>query len=384
MTCRFQTPTIVFLLLLTCSFAAAGEKIAGDKIAGENSSQRWSQEKAAAWQRQHGWLVGCNFSPSTAMNQLEMWQAGTFDPATIDRELAWAQSLGFNSVRVYLHDLLWQQDAQGFLSRMDKFLKIADKHGIKVMFVIFDSCWDPNPKLGKQQPPAPHTHNSRWVQSPGTEILKNSSPHEKELRAYVVGVVGRFRNDPRVAAWDVWNEPENTNDNSYGKLEPKNKAALVLPLLKKTFAWAREARPTQPLTSGVWRGSWSDPDRLDPIARVQLTRSDVISFHNYGNLDSLKASVQSLRQYNRPLLCSEYMSRGSHSTFNPNLGYLKQQGIAAYNWGLVDGKTQTIYPWDSWQKKYTAEPDLWFHDIFRDDGMPYRADEVEYIRGLTR
>lgn len=371
MTCRFQTTITILLLLLAGSAAATGET-------------RWSEEKAGAWHRQRGWLVGCNFSPSTAMNQLEMWQADTFDTATIDRELGWAKSIGFNSVRVYLHDLLWRQDAEGFLRRMDKFLQIADKHDINVMFVIFDSVWDPYPKLGKQQPPTPHLHNARWVQSPGAEILKNASKHEEELRKYVVGVVSRFRNDPRVVAWDVWNEPDNTNAIAYGKQEPKNKAALVLPLLKKTFDWAREARPTQPLTSGVWIGAWGDPDRLDPIARVQLSRSDIISFHNYGNLDSLKASVQSLRQYNRPLLCTEYMSRGNGSMFNPNLGYLKQEGIAAYNWGLVDGKTQTIYPWDSWQKKYTAEPKLWFHEIFRRDGTPYRKDEVEYIRGLTR
>ena len=311
MSCRFQIPLIVSLLLITCSLSFAADA-------------RWSADKAAAWHREHGWLVGCNFNPSTAMNQLEMWQADTFDPKTIDRELGWAQSLGFNSVRVYLHDLLWQQDAQGYLARMDKFLEIADKHGIKVMFVIFDSVWDPNPKLGKQQPPTPHVHNSRWLQSPSTEVLRNASKHEKTLREYVTGIVGHFRNDPRIVAWDVWNEPDNTNNNSYGKLEPENKAELVLPLLEKTFAWARAAKPTQPLTSGVWHSSWADPARLAPIPRVQLYQSDVISFHSYGNLAALKNAVKSLRQYKRPLLCTEYMARGNDSNFNPNLGYLKQ------------------------------------------------------------
>ncbi len=350
----------------------------------ENDTARWSEEKAAAWQREHGWLVGCNFSPSTAMNQLEMWQADTFDTATIDRELGWAQSIGFNSVRVYLHDLLWQRDADGFLKRIDAFLAIAAKHDIGVMFVLFDSCWDPNPKLGKQRPPTPHLHNSRWVQSPGADVLKNPAPHEAALRAYVVGVVGRFRDDPRVQVWDIWNEPDNTNGASYGKQEPANKPALVLPLLKKAFAWAREAKPSQPLTSGVWIGNWADANRLNPTERVQLQQSDVISFHNYGSLASLKQSVQNLRRYKRPLLCTEYMSRGNASLFDPNLGYMKQQGVAAYNWGLVDGKTQTIYPWDSWRKQYKSEPPLWFHDILRRDGTPYRAKEIEYLRSLTK
>ena len=114
---------------------------------------RWSVEKANDWAKQTGWLVGCNFIPSTAINELEMWQADTFDPKTIDRELGWAQGLGFNCVRVFLHDLPWQQDSKGFLDRMDQFLTLADKHHIKVMFVLFDSCWNPDPKLGKQ--PAP-------------------------------------------------------------------------------------------------------------------------------------------------------------------------------------------------------------------------------------
>lgn len=350
--------------------------------AADEAAARWPADKANQWLAARGWLSGCNFIPSTAINQLEMWQADTFDLATMDRELGWAAALGFNSMRVFLHDQLWTQDARGFLERMEKFLAVADKHRIGVMFVLFDSCWDPFPKLGKQRAPKPHVHNSGWVQSPGAAVLQDPSKHDA-LRAYVVGVVGHFRNDRRVHAWDVWNEPDNNNRSSYGALEPPNKAELVLPLLKKAFAWAREANPIQPLTSGVWIGNWADPAKLSPTERLQLESSDVISFHNYGPLDELKQCVQNLRRCNRPLLCTEYMSRGNGSTFDPHLGYLQEQNVAAYNWGLVDGKTQTIYPWDSWKKAYTAEPPLWFHDIFRRDGTPYRAQEVEYIRRVT-
>jgi hypothetical protein len=242
--------------------------------------------------------------------------------------------------------------------------------------------WDPRPHLGKQPAPKPHLHNSGWVQSPGAAVLIDPARHDA-LRDYVVGVVGHFADDARVDAWDIWNEPDNTNGNSYGRLEPKNKAELVLPLLEKTFTWCRDAKPSQPLTSAVWIGTWADPEKLGPTERVQLEQSDVISFHHYGKLDTLKQCVENLQRYGRPLLCTEYMARPVGSTFDPHLGYLKGQGVAAYNWGLVAGKTQTIYPWETWRKAYTAEPPVWFHDIFRPDGTAYDPAEVQYIRTET-
>ena len=348
----------------------------------EGTSQRWPEEKARAWQQKTGWLVGCNFLPSTAINQLEMFQAETFDLETIDRELGWAQSLGFNSVRVYLQDLLWEQDAPGFLKRLDQFLAVAHRHGIGVVFVLFDSCWDPFPKLGPQRAPKPHLHNSGWVQSPGAEVLLDPAK-QTALAGYVTGVIGHFRQDPRVHAWDVWNEPDNMNRPAYVDREPPNKVDLVVPLLKKAFVWARQAKPSQPLTSGVWIGTWPDPAKLSPTEQIQLSESDVISFHNYNNLASLKEAVENLSRYRRPMLCTEYMSRGNGSYFDPNLGYLKSRGVSAFNWGLVDGKSQTIYPWDSWTKSYDSEPALWFHDIFRRNGQPYRPQEVAYIQDIT-
>ena len=362
-----QRTVAVFL-----TFAVATHAFAG----------RWSEEQANAWQQKTGWLVGCNFLPSTAINQLEMWQADSFDLETIDRELGWAESIGFNSVRVYLHDLLWKQDPQGFLKRIDQFLQVADEHNLGVMFVLFDSCWDPFPSLGQQRDPKPHVHNSGWVQSPGAEVLKDPS-RQVALREYVLGVVGHFRNDPRILVWDVWNEPDNPNTSAYGTVELPDKAERVLPLLKKSFAWARQADPSQPLTSGIWIGTWPDPEKLSPTEQVQIDSSDVISFHNYADVGSLREAVRNLRRYHRPLLCTEYMSRGNGSTFEPHLGFLEAQGVSAYNWGLVSGKSQTIYPWDSWQKQYTAKPDLWFHDIFHPDGTPYRTKEVQFIRDVV-
>jgi hypothetical protein len=310
-----------------------------------------------------------------------MWQSDTFDPATIDRELGWAQGLGFTSVRVFLHHMAWDQDPDGLLRRMEQFLATADKHGIGVMFVPLDGVWDPFPAPGKQREPRPGLHNSGWVQSPGLAILKDPARHG-ELEGYIKGVIGHFRGDRRIHAWDMFNEPDNPNKSSYGKDEPANKPGLSLALLRKAYAWAREVDPAQPITSGVWTGDW-DEANLSPIARFQLEQSDIITFHDYSPLPKLKARVDSLRRYGRPILCTEYMARPNGSTFDPCLGYLREQRIGAYNWGFVDGKSQTIYPWDSWQQPYKTEPSVWFHDIFRTDGTAYDPGEVAYIRRVT-
>jgi hypothetical protein len=311
-----------------------------------------------------------------------MWQADTFDPTTIDQELAWAQNLGFNSVRVFLHHLLWDRDREGFLRRIEQFLHIAQQHRIGVVFVLLDGVWDPFPHLGKQHAPLPGLHNSGWVQSPGLTILKNPERHN-ELKDYVTGVVARFRFDQRIHAWDLFNEPDNPNRSSYGRLEPANKADLALALLQMVFMWARSVQPSQPLTAGVWAGDLSISEKLSPINRFMLEQSDVISFHNYKPLNQLVRDVESLQRYSRPILCTEYMARPTGSRFDPILRYLESKRIGAYNWGFVAGKTQTIYPWDSWRSPYPAEPAVWFHDLFRADGSPYDPSEISFIRRVT-
>jgi len=341
----------------------------------------WTTEKANDWYAKQGWLVGSNFAPAYAINQLEMWQPDTFDIEAIDKELGWAQSLGFNSMRVYLHHFLWEDDSKGLLERMEKFLDVAEKHDIGIMFVLFDSVWDPFPKHGKQREPKPSVHNSGWIQSPGADDLKNPERYPL-LEQYVKGVVGHFKDDKRVQIWDVWNEPDNPVP-QYKDVELKNKVELMLPLLAKSFEWARSVNPTQPLTSGVWIGNFPSHEKLTPTEKVQIENSDVISFHNYEKLESMKKSVENLKRYNRPMFCTEYMARPNGSEFDPILGYLKDEKVGAYNWGFVSGKSQTIFPWDSWEKDYGKEPPVWFHDIFREDGTPYRQAEVDYIKSVT-
>jgi hypothetical protein len=358
----------VSCLVLACSIAA-------------QAAERWSEATARSWYEQQPWIVGSNFIPANAINELEMWQADTFDPGEIDKELGWAEDLGMNSMRVFLHDLLWKQDAEGFKKRINTFLEICDKHHIRPLLVLFDSVWDPNPQLGKQRAPKPGVHNSGWLQSPGADALKDPSQYGR-LEAYVKGVVGAFRDDRRVLGWDIWNEPDNTNNSSYGSLEPSDKIQLVLALLPKAFEWARSTNPTQPLTSGIWRGEWSR-DKLSPMARVQIEQSDVISFHSYEAADKFEERAKTLETYGRPLLCTEYMARPQKSTFQNILPIGKRLHIAMYNWGFVAGKSQTNLPWDSWQHPYTdRQPKVWFHDIFYPDGRPYRPKEVSFIRRI--
>jgi hypothetical protein len=344
---------------------------------------RWNEQQAQEWYAKQPWLVGSDYIPANAINELEMWQAETFDAQRIDLELGWAESLGFNTMRVFLHDLLWQQDPEGFKRRMDTFLSIAKKHHIRPLFVLFDSCWDPYPKLGKQHAPVPGVHNSGWVQSPGAVALKDPAQYPR-LEAYVTGVVGTFAHDERVLGWDIWNEPGGTNEGSYEKTEVASKRDLVAALLPNAFAWARAAGPTQPLTSGLWE-DWSSPEKLGAIQKIQVELSDVISFHSYDNPEEFEKRIKWLQPYRRPILCTEYMARGNGSTFQGILPLAKKYHVAAYNWGLVAGKTQTYYPWDSWQKPYTERPlPQWHHDIFQTDGKPYRVEETEFIMSILK
>jgi hypothetical protein len=348
---------------------------------GTGTSGRWTQARALQWSKAQPWLVGCNFIPSTAINTLEMWQAATFDPGTIDRELGWAEQLGFNSVRVFLHNLPWEQDSRGFLDRLDKFLTIASSHRIRPMFVMLDACWDPSARLGPQRAPTPHVHNSGWVQCPDIEILKDRAKHAT-LKGYIQGVIRRFRGDERVLAWDLYNEPDIQNGKPYSDREPADKLDLTRDLLEKAFVWAREVSPSQPLTSAPAQAD-NPAGELPAATRLALAESDVISFHDYGDLASLRTLVDALAPLGRPLLCTEYLARTSKSRLQTHLPFFKEAGIGAWNWGLVSGKTQTIYPWDSWEKKYTVEPQVWFHDILRPDGSEFDPAEVDFLRAVT-
>ena len=330
------------------------------------AQERWPEAKAEKWYNNQPWMTGCNYQPATAINQLEMFQSDTFDPTTIDKELGWAEELGFNTMRVFLHHVAWTADKEGFKKRIDEYLQISSKHKIKTILVFFDDCWNDKYAAGKQPAPKVGVHNSGWLRDPGTEIRENADSL-RMLEHYVKDILLTFREDKRIAMWDLYNEPGN---NGY--------ADQSLKLLKQVFAWARAVNPSQPLTAGVWNFR----DKFANLNRFQLENSDIITYHQYGYVDRHLDRIRELRQYARPLVCTEYMARRNGSLFQTILPMLQHEQIGAINWGFVSGKTNTIYAWDT-PMVNGKEPELWFHDIYRQDKTPFSEDEIRVIKTLN-
>jgi hypothetical protein len=200
------------------------------------------------------------------------------------------------------------------------------------------------------------------VQSPGEALVLDPTAWPR-LERYVTEVVSAFAGDTRVLMWDLYNEPGN-----------RDLGAASLPLLRLAFAWAREGLPSQPLTSGVW-------STFMPVAEFQLEASDVITFHNYNDAASLEQEIKELRAYGRPLICTEYMARTRGSRFETHLPIFKHEDVGAINWGLVAGKTNTKYQWGA--PLPDQEPEPWFHEVFREDGSPYREQEIAAIKAAA-
>lgn len=328
---------------------------------------RWTEQQAREWYSRQGWLSGCDYIPATAINQIEMWSKDTYDEAQIDKELTWAEDLGFKTLRVYLSSVVYQNDPSGMKKRMGQFLDVCRKHGIRPLFVFFDDCWNEESQYGQQPQPKPGIHNSGWVQDPSVSVRKDTAAMYASLEKYVRDIVKTFGQDDRILLWDLYNEPGNS-----GHLTSS------LPLLRKAFEWARAERPTQPLTAGLW--NWAD--EYAPLNALQIENSDVISYHNYGDSLNHRTMIKYLTMLNRPLVCTEYMARTQNSTFQTILPMLKEKNVVAINWGFVQGKTNTIYQWST-PIPDGSEPALWFHDILRPDGTPYIQNEVNVIRALN-
>lgn len=331
------------------------------------TAERWSEEKANAWYAELPWLRGCDYIPASAINQIEMWSADTYDEAQIEKEMGWAEDLGFNTMRVYLSSVVWQNDAEGLKARMDNFLTKASAHGIRPLFVFLDDCWNAESHYGKQPEPKPGVHNSGWVRDPSDSLRADTTALYALLGAYIKDVLTYFAQDERILLWDMYNEPGNSD--YLGK---------SLPLLKKTFEWAREVNPSQPITAGIWNTGRN----FDALNAFQLQNSDVISYHNYSTRQNHETEIKYLRMFNRPLVCTEYMNRRDSSFFQTVMPMLKAEKVVAINWGFVSGKTNTIFAWDQ-PIPDGKEPKVWFHDIFRQDGTPFSQEEIDTIKSLT-
>ncbi len=321
---------------------------------------RWQQEKAWDWYNRQPWLVGCNFVPSTAANDVEMWQEETYDPETIDRELGLAAELGFNTCRVFLNAVVWEADPEGLARRFEAFLSIAARHGVRVMPVLLDDCNFAGEEAvaGKRYEPTPGVQNGCWVASPPASVVRDRAKWGP-VEAYVRDLVGRHARDTRVLLWDLYNEPGNSglaNDS--------------LPLVEAAFDWARDAGATQPLTIGVWGGT---PE----LSERQIELSDIVSFHRYGDRDSLAEAIAQHKAHGRPVVCTEWMARTLGSKWEADLPLFRRERVGCCSWGLVNGRTQTQWPWGS--PAGAPEPEVWFHDLLHPDGNPYDPREVQAI-----
>jgi hypothetical protein len=367
---------------------------------------QWSIERINNWYNDLPWLVGCNYYPSTAINQIEMWQASTWDPETIEKELELAASIGMNTLRVYLHDLVWEDDEEGLYARMDEFLTICQKYNIRPWFVFFDDCHFPTAQLGEQPLPVRKYHNSGWVNSPVRELAiryaKNEATKEEvaKLKGYVQKTMQRFADDSRVLMWELYNEPgrghymepildEQGRNLKFG--DESNK------LVYDSWVWAREVNPSQPVTSTT-AGSVGDRN-----IRINRINSDLHSIHYYGTPEETKNLIIEYKKDDRPVIMSEWLARDRGNTVEGCLPMFKELNVGAVNWGFVSGKTGTVWPWSSRntedgrrdvaqerdegnvvrEGEAFPEPDLWFHDLFRIDGSPFDENEIRLFKRLT-
>ena len=326
---------------------------------------RWSVEKAKAWSQKQPWIVGCNYVPTYAINQIEMWQKETFRPDIIDRELTLAAQTGFNTIRVFMHHLVWQKERDTFFGNIKTFLDLCEKHGMQVIYTFFTNGGWENSVMGPQPAPTPFTHNSQWRQTPGKESVMHQPEKWSSMEDYVMDSMTTFRDDPRIRIWDLFNEPANSGDRwmTYG-------------FLQLLWSWARKVNPPAPLTSAV---QLLQP-MLQPISSFLVENSDILSFHCYSGLKTMTNFVQTLQAYRRPIVCKEWLARPGCNVFD-TLPYFQENNVGAVHWGLIPGKLQTQYPW-GWNES-KGEPKVWHHDIYHENHTPYDPKEIELFQKLS-
>ena len=356
---RFLTYALSVLLLAGCCSREQGGV--------------WTVEQAQQWMDAQPWIVGCNYVPSYAINQFEFWQEESFDPAVIDKDLGYAEQLGFNAIRIYLHEGLWYADAEGFKDRINRFMDIAKGHGLRCIITFFTNGGnhDAEFKLGPQPQPIPGKHNSNWIPSPGKKVIENPAEWPR-LKAYVQDILRTYGQDDRVLYWCLCNEPENFKNGCDVKY-----------FMPEVYKWAWEVRPSQPLSSPVWQrpGIHGASTKLDLVSFV-CTYSDIITFHCYSKPAEVKTMIDMLSRFGRPMVCQEYLARTYGNTFQEVMPLFKEKKVGAINWGLVNNKCHFHLPWG--HKDGDPEPEIWFHDIFHADGTPYDAAEVEFIQEMTK
>lgn len=299
------------------------------------------------------------------------------------------QDIGLNSVRMFLPFNVWYHERDKFIDRLKRFLDELSDKGITMMPVLFNDCVgfgrpkDITPSLPcgwheyeighhgghKENPFTGETRRTGW-------IYWDEPEWRPVMEEYLRAIISEFKDDSRIYAWDLWNEPGNSNRHD-----------MSIHYLKRSFEIARECNPIQPLTAGVW--SYPDdfginPESdVEPIQRLALNESDIVTFHQYESIERVKHVVNRLKQEGRPMLNTEWLNRVLDNMVQDNLPLYHDEHIGSYSWGLVAGKSQHFLPWDELWKKRNLPLNRWQHDLFDTYHTPYDRDELVLMRKLS-
>ena len=301
----------------------------------------------AAGPRDWTWVQGAVFVPTNCVNEAQQWDE--YDPAINDRELHQASAYGINMVRVYLHYYVYLKKRDSLLASIADFLGRAGKYGIKTEFVFFDDCWNQPPEEllspGYRYPaPIRGVHNSQWLVSPGEEVRTHYEQHRARLKAYVQDIVSAHKADPRVAFWEIYNEP--------------TKSDATVRLERDALAWIRETGTLIP-TTATGREFSGGPF------------SDFPSWHEYGGYAVLGDGRS---------LCTECMNRqrqdvpGIVGHFRGKVGYIM--------WEFGIGRDNCRFAWDeNREHPRKDEPPRPFHGIVYPDGHPWSLEDARALLG---
>jgi len=307
-----------------------------------------------------GW-VGANYTPAYAVNAVQMWHE--FKPDAIDRELAAAKRhLGLTSLRVYLHNIVYEAEKEKFLERIEGFLAICHKHGIQPGFVFFDDCWNHKGVTLESEPPVDGRHNGRWAACPqDAERTDESLP---KFKGYVQDVIRPHRTDPRVAWWEIFNEPN-------------MKLPFSVKLRKLGYQWAKELEPVQPVLC-----CWDDSPETD-IVDAHNYSSDFRRWNRQADMSPEKGTV--FTEAGARWYAGKPASNGEPCEVVHWLAERKKAGKYVPGvylcWELMVGNSHCRWYWGT--KDGAPEPTLPWCGLLWPTGTPVSLAEAEAIRSYA-